>query len=215
MGRSKRTVEERFWRRVDKRGPDDCWDWKGSTRNGYGLFFVNGKQRMAHQIAFELTEGEPLKPGELVRHFVCDRHSCCNPAHLRRGTYQDNSDDKWAKGRANPGRGLKHGNAKLTREKIETVMRLYYRGAANETELAAGLGVSWGTIRHVVLGHTYSEITQPLLKVYNPKIYQPDRIETWSSSDVVAIAWLKKNGLPDYAMPEHLRQAALLAGGEG
>ena len=21
------TLEERFWAKVDKRGPDDCWDW--------------------------------------------------------------------------------------------------------------------------------------------------------------------------------------------
>lgn len=28
---------ERFWAKVDKRGPDDCWEWKGGStcKDGY------------------------------------------------------------------------------------------------------------------------------------------------------------------------------------
>jgi len=29
----------RFWSKVDKRGPDDCWEWNAHKYpNGYGLF---------------------------------------------------------------------------------------------------------------------------------------------------------------------------------
>ena len=31
------TVEERFWSKVDKREPDDCWEWQASLdTRGYG-----------------------------------------------------------------------------------------------------------------------------------------------------------------------------------
>ena len=79
----KRTVQERFWAKVDKTG--DCWLWLGSTgaTGGYGTFNLgNNKFISAHRFAYEAEHG-PVPPGQYLDHRVtCPKH-CCNPAHLR------------------------------------------------------------------------------------------------------------------------------------
>lgn len=42
---------ERFWRYVDRRGPDECWDWTGATRDGYGRVWADGRMATAHRVA--------------------------------------------------------------------------------------------------------------------------------------------------------------------
>jgi hypothetical protein len=97
-----RTAPDRFWAKVDKRGPDECWEWQAAlTRGGYGTFVVTkSPKRMAraHRFAWELTHGEEPK-GLHVCH-QCDNPLCVNPAHLWLGTNQDNMRDCADKGRA-------------------------------------------------------------------------------------------------------------------
>lgn len=94
----KGTVVERFWAKVDRRGPDECWPWTGATQQtGYGRFRVDGRLQGAHRVAYVLTHGH-LRPGAHVLH-RCDTPGCCNPSHLFLGTHADNMADKEAKGR--------------------------------------------------------------------------------------------------------------------
>ena len=81
------------------RQPNGCIEWTGATnRGGYGTIGVKNKSTLAHRVAWGLAHpDEPLPP--VVRHFVCDNPPCCNPEHLRPGTWGDNSDDKVTKGR--------------------------------------------------------------------------------------------------------------------
>ena len=39
------SMEERFWSKVDKRDPNDCWEWQAFIHpvSGYGTISVNGK----------------------------------------------------------------------------------------------------------------------------------------------------------------------------
>jgi hypothetical protein len=91
------TVEQRFWPKVDIRGPDECWPWQAGLSNGYGEFAtgkVDGKKivERAHRVAYRLTKG-PLPPDKPDVLHTCDNPPCCNPAHLYPGTPLDNMRD--------------------------------------------------------------------------------------------------------------------------
>jgi hypothetical protein len=109
-GLKPRPLAERFWEKVDKRGPDECWEWTASRNpDGYGHLRVgslrDGTRRMrkAPRVAYELTHG-PIPPSSASTHGTCVLHSCdnpgcCNPRHLFLGSQYDNIADMQAKGR--------------------------------------------------------------------------------------------------------------------
>lgn len=51
----------RFWSKVDKRGPDECWEWRGNLSAGYGSFSALGKTMNAHRHA-QIVNGTPCLP---------------------------------------------------------------------------------------------------------------------------------------------------------
>lgn len=94
----------RFWSKVDQRAPEACWPWRASRSiNGYGRILLNGKLEVAPRIAWAITHGEDPGPYDVCH--SCDNPACCNPAHLWRGTRQQNLRDMVKKRR--------HGSARL------------------------------------------------------------------------------------------------------
>lgn len=67
-------IEVRFWKYVDKRGPDECWPWTGAKRkqDGYGVIMHNDRPRMAHRVAMELA-GKPVPDGLVADHTCMNR----------------------------------------------------------------------------------------------------------------------------------------------
>jgi len=146
---------ERFWAKVDKRGPDECWPWTGArSHRGYGIFGSNGRNRNAQRTAWELTRG-PIPPGEgahgtCVCH-ACDNRACCNPSHLFLGSHRDNMLDASRKGRVAKARGTRNGNAKLT-PAIVAEMRARANSGVSYAALGRDYGVTRGIARKAVLG---------------------------------------------------------------
>jgi hypothetical protein len=85
--KSRPTLEQRFWTKVDK--THSCWLWLGSKgTNGYGQFAKDGVMKRAHRVAWELLIG-PITPGRVLDHRCHVRH-CVNPAHLQEVTVAEN-----------------------------------------------------------------------------------------------------------------------------
>jgi hypothetical protein len=93
----RRPLEDRFWDKVVRRGPDECWPWSGATSsNGRGTISLdNGKITSAARVAFLATHGH----WPIVACHSCDNPGCVNPAHIWSGTYSENIQDSIRKGR--------------------------------------------------------------------------------------------------------------------
>lgn len=152
-------LEARFWAKVDKRGPTECWLWTACcTGNGYGNFRLPGRRTVtSSRYAYLLATKK--WPGRYLVCHSCDTPRCCNPAHLWLGLPVDNTRDMLAKGRGRNGdrRGSKNGNAKLTEEDIHEIRRLIANGL-NNTVIAARFGVVHGMISLIRLGKKWKHV---------------------------------------------------------
>jgi len=148
---------ERFWDKVDKRGPDECWQWMASKfRNGYGAFRLDNKMQGAHRASFFLTHG--YWPENCVCH-SCDNRACVNPAHLWEGTRAENINDMVQKGRQKSLKGEDHCNAKLTEYQVMEIKKRYVTGGVTHRSLGKEYGVHHGQIGCILRGETWKDIT--------------------------------------------------------
>lgn len=87
-----KTIEERFWPRVDRDGHGPgCHDWLGAiTWQGYGQLWYLGKMRRSHQVAW-LLAGNELPKEPYVLHHKCHNTLCVNVDHLEVTTRYDNA----------------------------------------------------------------------------------------------------------------------------
>lgn len=97
----KLTEEERFWLKVQKGEPHECWPWIGARNpNQYPKFKKSdGKSVDGHRYSLEMKLGRKLTKTEVARH-RCDYRPCCNPDHLEPGTQLQNHHDMRNRGRA-------------------------------------------------------------------------------------------------------------------
>ena len=144
--------EERFWSKVDQRGPDECWPWKQKPgESSYGYFRLHGKMVRAHRVAWIFTNDE-IPEGQVVRH-NCDNPPCCNPHHLLLGTQADNVADREERHRRNVV-GVRNPRAKLTEDNVRFIKEV----AMNERPLAVQFKVSESTIRDIRAGRSWTHV---------------------------------------------------------
>lgn len=164
-------IQDRFWQRVAKGGPDDCWVWTGGRdAHGYGtiggsLFGVRyvplGAHMLAHRASFIIHNGPPVGPsndwhGWVVLH-TCDNPACVNPAHLRLGTQAENVRDMDKKGRRKVSvkAGVEHPRAVLSEDQVRQIMD----SPLTNKKLSSEIGVPAWLIQNVRLGRSYTSIT--------------------------------------------------------
>jgi len=154
------TLEERFWAKVDKRGPDECWIWNGyRNRDGYGIIGSGGDHGpliKTHRVAWVLTNG-PIPDGLCVLH-KCDVPSCCNTRHLFLGTQADNNSDMRIKGRGrnNNKRGQWSHLSKLNIEQVNLLLALWRTGMFSQRTIAATIGTTESNASLIINGHHWN-----------------------------------------------------------
>ena len=142
---------KRFWSKVDRRGPDECWPWTASrchSGKGYGKLHIGDKSVSAHRLSYELAHG-PIPEGLCVLH-SCDNKACCNPAHLSVGTHAENMRQTAERGIAVGQAGTTNAQAKLTEQDVIDIRAAYATGRFSQRELAVLAGVFRTTIQNIV-----------------------------------------------------------------
>jgi len=155
-GRPQNT-EEVLWSKVDKRGPDECWPWKGTLHDdGYGRTWINDRGYYAHRVIFnlanpgqiELASPTNRKAKGFLMH-LCDNRVCCNPAHLQVATIKENNNDCQEKGRRNLPKGENHHRAVFTNDEIEKILKLRQSGST-ATQIAIAMNKNRSTIKSLL-----------------------------------------------------------------
>lgn len=153
-------MAQKFWPKVDVRGPDECWEWKAciAGATGYGLIGKGGLgagSEGAHRISYKLNIGE-IPHGKVVMH-TCDNRKCVNPAHLRLGTKLENTHDMMRKGRHRfqAPRGERSSLAVLTEDKVRFIRD---NPDISPTKMAEMMGVKYNTIWQIRSRKTWTHI---------------------------------------------------------
>jgi len=164
-----RTLEQKFWERIDKSGPvpkhtpglGPCWVWiAGKDSFGYGRVNIGGRKerpRGAHVVSWVIAHGGAW-PALCVLH-KCDNPACVNPDHLFLGTRLDNNNDKIAKGRNGFAiqLGEIHGMAKITESDVREMRRLRSLGML-QRHIGDRFGITQTNVSLIVRKKTWSHV---------------------------------------------------------
>ncbi len=173
-----KTLQERFWEKVNKDGPTvneklgPCWLWTAKNvtrkRKGYGRIKSGEKDVLAHRLAWTFSNGN-IPTGIRVLH-RCDESLCVRADHLFLGTQTDNMSDASRKGRL-VGRfvpvGEDAGIAKLRNEQVVQIRQEFSssgRSWRDIESLAKKETVCPGTIFAIVTGRNWRSVGGPISK---------------------------------------------------
>ena len=168
-------LHDRLYSKIRK--TDSCWLWTAASHPfGYGVIRIDGKNRLAHRVMYELRNG-PIPDGKYICH-TCDNPACVNPEHLFIGTQKDNMQDCSQKGRARsskaPRPGSLHPQTKLTEADVVIIRQ---RCANGETQGAVGADYSLtqGAISAIVTGKSWSHVPGATTTVHARRLTANDR----------------------------------------
>lgn len=128
-------------------GATECWPFTGVVNNkGRPYFSCGGKKHLAYRFVYELVHGQGSLEGEIARH-KCDNEICCNPAHIEKGSHQDNMNDMKERER----HGLPHHTVRAIRKLAQT------KGVRHE-DIAERFGIGRSTVTEIVNRVSYDHV---------------------------------------------------------
>lgn len=157
--KTQRTLD-RFMAKVDVQ-PGGCWLWFGAiSAKGYGRFMLDGRNRLAHRVAFEIFVG-PIPAGLTIDH-TCEDRACVNPEHLEPVTNRENLERGfWPatafKTRCSQGHRLElvaNGSRRICRICDRASQRRYRQRLRD----AGRIGLPSAAKTHCPRGHVYDEL---------------------------------------------------------
>ncbi len=138
------SVVARFWKKVNKRSQDGCWEWTGAKNSkGYGQVRIAGELFYVHRLSWIWHMGT-IPPNMCILHY-CDNRVCANPLHLFIGTPADNTRDMLLKERS---------NAKLLIREVRGIRRLLKTSLSHQS-IAEMFGVNRCTIGDIYRGTSW------------------------------------------------------------
>lgn len=150
-----RSIVDRFWEKVDKQGPDDCWIWLAAKdKDGYGMFDRNKK---AHRFSLAFFLNRPISAGMEVCHH-CDNEACVNPKHLFEGTRTDNVRDMRRKGRQWLTHGENNGHSCLLSADVLEIRKIDKTDYAARFVAEKRFGVTGTTIYNIIIKKSWKHL---------------------------------------------------------
>jgi hypothetical protein len=166
---------------------DDCLIWPhGKIGDGYGAVEVDGKPRLAHRLALELTKPRPAGKVCSVKnewvegdklhaaHGPCHNRSCFNPQHLSWKTRAENQADRKRDGTHIDNEN--HVNCTIPDADVARIRELYKgrqsrwnKTGPTQQELAEQFDCSLQQIHRIVNGHAR---TPPVTAQPNEELQQ-------------------------------------------
>jgi hypothetical protein len=140
-----------------------CWEWEGGrSKAGYGKILGPPPARktlLAHRVAWEAHNAEPIPPGLMVCH-SCDNPCCVNPSHLFLGSHLDNMADMVRKGRASAQRGAAAAASKLAERDILAIRQAGAAGIA-QASIASRFNTTRSNVSAILRGKTWKHLPPP------------------------------------------------------
>jgi predicted XRE-type DNA-binding protein len=138
---------------IERKEPDECWPWHGPwggrERDRRPYFWSYQQRQIAYRVVYKLVHGVELEREQIILH-SCDNGSrpigCCNPAHLRIGTVQENSNDMTLRER--------HG---LPTNVVKHIQKLINQ-RRRQADIAELYGVSRETVSAIATGRVYKHV---------------------------------------------------------
>ena len=146
----------RFWLGVTKGEPTECWPWQRALRNGYGAIKHNCQVLSAHVVAWVIANGQ-IPEGSIITH-DCDNKTCCNPAHLKAGSFESNVQEMHERRVVRAPRGAEIPWSKLTEDDVVRIWAERRETGHGARRIALALNLTEGLVDAVIDGKTWRHL---------------------------------------------------------
>jgi hypothetical protein len=148
--------KKRFWSKVGKGEPGECWEWQAyRNEDGYGQFGYNGRVELAHRVSLKIAGGV-VGDAYVLHH--CDNPACVNPGHLYLGDQSDNMQDREERSDYEHPRGEEHPRSSLSDDDVAVIKWQLENTDMIQKEIAEDHGVSREAIGEISRGATWGHV---------------------------------------------------------